>query len=335
MSAMPAVPDFRQRLSSPELRRLVEQFVRRRVPEVEVDDIVQTVFCDALASDRAPDDAEQLRKWLVGITRHKVADFHRRGGRRKHVPLPEQLEGEAAPHDARDLADWAEKQIDSPDNEQTLEWMAREGSGEKLAHIAADEKLPPAQVRQRVSRLRRLMKQRWGAEVAAVAAVGVLVLVAYYLLRTPEQPIAKPIEPDVVPSATVPPPVDPKLERAVELRAEAETACTDERWHECRDRLNEARRLDPAGERQPSVVQLRNDVAGALGPDDGTKQQVAPPTTVPSTTPAPRPTAAPPPTTAPVFSSKPPPPNPPVESQQTGKKRKTKSQVTSDFDKKK
>ncbi len=143
---MEAVPntdsnDLRAMLSSPELRSLVQRLVRRRVPEVDVEDVVQTVLCDAFASaktstegadDSGPalDDEEQLRKWVVGITRHKVADFHRRGSRAKHVELPEQLEGEPPPHSAREWARWAEKQADGDaDAERALDWMAREGGG--------------------------------------------------------------------------------------------------------------------------------------------------------------------------------------------------------------
>ncbi len=84
--------DPKTMIASPEVRRLVEGVVRRRVPEMEVDDVVQTVLCDALASDNVPDDEEQLRKWIVGITRHKVADFHRKGSKAKHVELPETVE---------------------------------------------------------------------------------------------------------------------------------------------------------------------------------------------------------------------------------------------------
>ena len=86
--------DPKDLIASPEVRRLVEGMVRRRVPESEVEDVVQTVLVDALASDSMPDDEEQLRKWIAGITRHKVADFHRKGGRVQHVELPDAVEGE-------------------------------------------------------------------------------------------------------------------------------------------------------------------------------------------------------------------------------------------------
>lgn len=255
-----------QRLSSPELRELVERFVRRRVPELEVEDLVQTVLLDALASKTAPDGDEALRKWLVGITRHKVADFHRRGSRAKLVELPDQLEGDdaVAPHSAHEWADWAEKQTkDDPDAKRTLDWMARESVGEKLAHIAEQEQLPATQVRQRVSRMRRFMKRQWAAELAAVAAIVILAIVAWRLLRTPE-PVANP-QPDVVPDV-VPEPVSPRLERAKKLRAEATEACDGERWRDCLDKLDQAAELDPEGAKAAGVVELEKRAQDALAP---------------------------------------------------------------------
>ncbi len=253
-----------ERLSAPELHKLVERFVRRRVPELEVDDLVQTVLVHALASKTPPEGDEDLRKWLVGITRHKVADFHRRGGRANLVELPEQLEGDAvapnAAHTARELADWAEEQTQGDaDAQRTLNWMARESVGEKLAHIAEQEALPPAQVRQRVSRMRRFMKQQWAAELAAVAAVLIIVIVAWRWLREPA-PVANP-QPDVVPMPDVGPAPSnsalPNIMRARKLRVEAERACELEEWRDCLDKLNEAAGLDPEGAKDEDVSDLR------------------------------------------------------------------------------
>jgi len=244
-------------IASPEVRRLVEGLVRRRVPAMEVEDVVQTVLCDALASDSLPEDEEQLRRWIVGITRHKVADFHRKGGKAKQVELPETMEGEEAPLSAREWARWAEKQTEgNAEAKRTLDWMAREGGGEKLAHIAAEEKLPATQVRQRVSRLRRFMKQRWRAELAAVAAVVILALIAWRWLRD-DEPVAVP---EPVPERTP----EPKVQEAERMRAEAFEHCASDEWQPCLDDLDAAKALDPEGDEAAEVQRARERAAGAL-----------------------------------------------------------------------
>jgi DNA-directed RNA polymerase specialized sigma24 family protein len=188
---------------------MIEAIVRRRVPESDVDDVVQTVLCDALANAAPPEDETELRKWVVGIARHKVADFHRKGARARHVELDDEVADEPSAQSARDLARWADKQVvDNVEAQRTLEWMEREGEGEKLAHIAAEEKLPADQVRQRVSRLRRFMREKWAAELAAVAAVIATAIAVWWFHREPT-PIAKPVQPAPERAPQIAPP--PKL----------------------------------------------------------------------------------------------------------------------------
>jgi RNA polymerase sigma factor (sigma-70 family) len=250
-------------LASPELRRMLEQFVRRRVPGDDVEDLVQTVLCDALDAERIPRDRAELRKWLVGIARHKVADYHRRSGRERPSELGD-LEAEPPPVEERQMVEWAEQQAHSSrDARQTLEWMAREGEGEKLASIAAEAKIAPTQVRQRVSRMRRWMKERWLAELATAAAVLLLALVLWHWLRRPTTGPEN-IRPDEV--ASTKPPEPTPVERARALRAEAEQACQRSQWQPCLDRLDEARRLDPAGDSSPEVTGLRERAQQALVP---------------------------------------------------------------------
>lgn len=296
MQAVSRQPRVSARLADPELRLLIERVARRRLPEMEVDDLVQTVLCDALAAEHIPEDDEQLRKWLVGITRHKVADFHRRGSRAKHVELTEQ-HGVSEAHSAREWAQWADSQTaGDADAKRTLDWMARESGGEKLAHIAEEEQLPPAQVRQRVSRMRRWMQERWKAELAAVAIVAALALVAWMLLKG-DSPVADPVEPDPVPAPFVPPVVDPRLERAERVRADALSACEREAWSECVKGLDDAAELDPAGDTEDAVQRARRRAREALAPrkDDVEEklEKKAPPTPSTSAPQTPSPTTAP------------------------------------------
>jgi RNA polymerase sigma factor (sigma-70 family) len=252
----------RNPLGDPEIRKFLEEFVRRRVAPGDVDDVVQTILCDALAAERAPTEREELRKWLVGIARHKVADLHRKGTRERPVEAPEP-EVAPAPVEEREMARWAEEQaLSTKDGGKTLAWMAREGEGEKLETIAEEENLPPARVRQRVSRMRRWMKERWAAELAAVAMLALLAIAVWRWLRADETPEALP----EVPVPTVQPDVAPALERARVLRADALRRCEASEWQACLDGLDEAKRLDPAGDTAPEIGDARARAERALQP---------------------------------------------------------------------
>ena len=133
-------------------RRTLVGIVRKRVPECDVEDIVQATLAEAL-SPSAPREEQALQRWLIGVVRHKIADRHRQG-RRESFDLPE-LHVDAAPHSEEDLVRWAQRELPADgEPHRTLEWMLREGDGEKLESIAESEQVPAPRVRKRVSRLR-------------------------------------------------------------------------------------------------------------------------------------------------------------------------------------
>jgi DNA-directed RNA polymerase specialized sigma24 family protein len=274
----------------PDLRSALVAMVRKRVPESEVEDIVQQALAEAIESPHAPQDSESLRRWIFGVAKNKVVDYHRRAGR-ESFDLPD-VEGTPAPHVEADLLRWAEKNLpEGAENKKTLDWMLREGDGEKLESIAASEKLPPPRVRQRVSRLRRHFKENWQREVAMLAALGVIVsAIVVYVLHKPE--------PDVITHEVVDP-------RAEPMRRVALEKCAHGDFQPCVDGLDEARRLDPAGDARPEVQQARDAAANAL------KLQPAPlpsavPSALPTTTPpspAPSSDLAPAPAPSPVDSA--------------------------------
>ena len=277
-TAMPSETfDEKRLLAGPVMRRMLEDFVRRRVPSSDVDDVVQTVLVEALASPARPHEEQELRRWLVGIAKHKVVDHHRKRSRETATDLPDVPVG-PAPVEARSLAQWAEQQAGpSSDAQSTLEWMAREGEGEKLEAIAAEEKLPAARVRQRASRMRRWMKERWLAELAAAAALAIAAFVLWRIFRK-EEPITQPTPERPAPSVS---PDAPAPERARALRDRAFEACERSAWQECLDRLDEAKGLDPEGDSEPRAAAARAAATEAL------RTKAPAPTTDPTTTPAP------------------------------------------------
>jgi DNA-directed RNA polymerase specialized sigma24 family protein len=205
----PSMPTSDSRASAHELlagaalRGSVEAMVRRRVPPHEVDDIVQATLTEALASSHRPEDADALNRWVHGIARHKIVDFHRARGREAmHAgdAIDEAPDSDAAPHDAIDLMRWAEREMPQNDGAaRTLEWMMREGEGEKLESIAREAAVPAPQVRKRVERMRRHFRVRWAVQAAAIVAALALLVFAILLLRRREAPVARDLPP--IPSA--------------------------------------------------------------------------------------------------------------------------------------
>ncbi len=183
--------DRRARLAAPALRRDLTAVVRRRVRGDEADDVVQATFADVLSAAEVPDDAEEFRRFVFGVARNKVFDHFRRrqrddAGRDPRSEDAQELSEPELPLSARDLLRWAEGKLPDSESKHTLEWMLREGDGEKLEQIAREAQLPAPRVRQRVSRLRKLLRESWAAELL-LAGLGLLlfgfVALHYYAER--------------------------------------------------------------------------------------------------------------------------------------------------------
>ncbi len=79
-------------------------FVGRAVPAGDVRDVLHQVVREALDAPTPPTDRDEARRWLFGIARHKIADFHRLRRRTFAAVDPEQLASRPAPIEARSLA---------------------------------------------------------------------------------------------------------------------------------------------------------------------------------------------------------------------------------------
>lgn len=261
-------------LAQPGLRSALDRFVRARVPAVEADDVVQATITDALASATAPEDPGELLRWVHGVARHKIADYYRRSRREEPVE-PADVEATAAQPPAEEpheLLRWAENELPpGDDGKKTLQWMLREGDGEKLEAIAAEERVPAPRVRQRVSRLRRHFRSRWAAQLAAVAAVLAVIVLAVLWVRRAPAPVAPRPEPSLSPER-----------RGVELRRLALESCAAGDWTRCLEGLDAAKGLDPAGDQGESVTRARKAAQDALTPPPPTTAPVPPRAVKPS-----------------------------------------------------
>jgi DNA-directed RNA polymerase specialized sigma24 family protein len=250
-------------LGDPELRRSLVRVVRSRVPEREVEDIVQETLADAIVSRSAPRDPATLRHWLGGIARHKVIDFHRRACREELSAVPET--GATSPDDeTADLLRWAERSLPGGKSDrQTFSWLLREGEGEKLEAIAESEQLPAERVRQRVARLRRHLRDRWASEARALGALvglGALLGLVFLLLRS------APVE--VVREASRPLGRRPRPASAAgeTERARALELCLARQHRACLEGLDRAAQLDPDGDQSDRVKAARREAERALAP---------------------------------------------------------------------
>lgn len=257
-------PDARgRRLADPLLRREVEAVVKRRVRGHDADDVVQAALADVLSAARVPEDAEEFRRFVFGVTRNKVFDHFRRCAR--EVP-EEGIAERAAPEEplsARDILRWAEGELCDPDAEHTLHWMLREGDGEKLEQIAREANLPAPRVRQRVSRLRRFLRERWTAELMlGTLALALLTPLAVYYYRhwfPPVEVVDQPLDWDreELPSPEA---------RGRALRRATLDHCPRVEAQKCLDDLNRARDLDPIGDSAAEVTNARRAAESRITP---------------------------------------------------------------------
>lgn len=282
--AMPSLTDRGTLLAAPELRSGLVRFVRGRVPEPDVEDVVQATLADAFAAREAPGEAEELRRWVFGIAKNKIVDVHRRGGR--ELPkegVADEASAESAPLSARALLRWAEEELPEAEGARsTLEWMLREGDGEKLEHIAEEAQLPAPRVRQRVSRMRKYFRSRWAQQLAAAATLLVLGALLWAWLRSRVQPAPQEIAREVAPD-----------EQARELRRVALERCQAGDFTPCLEGLDRAKAIDPVGDEASAIQEARAAAARGLAPAPSPEPPRVPPPQPSATTP-PVPKPAPP-----------------------------------------
>jgi DNA-directed RNA polymerase specialized sigma24 family protein len=260
-------------LADPVLRENLERFVRRKLSGDEARDVVQSTIADALASESAPLEEENFRRFVFGIARNKVVDHYRQSRRETaDDTVGDFVHTGVDPVSARDLLRWAEEELPSSEDKSTLEWMLREADGDKLEHIAEEAKVPAPRVRQRVSRLRRYLRERWAAQLAAVSAVGVVLLVMFAWWKSHEK------VPEIAHEK-------PELEQGRKVRRDALERCQAQNYAECLAGLDRAKRLDPAGDARPEVQEARRIAGKALEPPPAPSSLLEP---TPTTTLAPK-----------------------------------------------
>jgi hypothetical protein len=143
----------------------------------------------------------------------------------------------------------------APSVEELLARATRTASERQAAAAAVPQKAPTSIIRMKTRARHGRPVWLFAAAVACLVAFGIVAaerqqVVAW--LRPPPAPIA--------PDDTRPPPVPP-AEQAAKLRDEALIDFIVGQHADSEQKLDRARALDPAGESEPRVQQLRNDLA--------------------------------------------------------------------------
>jgi DNA-directed RNA polymerase specialized sigma24 family protein len=139
------------------------------------------------------------------------------------------------------------------------------------AEIAAELGLSHQQVRDRV----RVLRATFGAKVTAVLGAGALGL--FLLLKGPTEPRYYALAPDTVFTEASP------EEESADLRDMARQSCQASSWDRCIELLDEAARLDPAGDQAPAIQAVRDRVAQER--NDELRQEEAKPHPAPTAPP--------------------------------------------------
>ncbi len=158
-------------VSDPNTQAALRAYARRRGLREEVDDVVQSALCAAVAAPNVPSDPEVLPRWVHGILRRKVADVFRQRRRWPGAELPELATAPRA-FEARELLQRIHGDVLEPKQRSALCWLLREHAGESLLEIARQEAVSPENLRQRICRLRRYLRAQYLVPLAVLVAFG-------------------------------------------------------------------------------------------------------------------------------------------------------------------
>ena len=272
--------DHAKRVADARLKKALDGWIRGRVPRADAPDMVQNVLAALLAHAHPPDTVDGLIALGRRMLQHDLIDHyrHRETVRGVEVCALDDQHAEtvapAAPAEAWDGFDVAKRarlvnalvargQLTDADVE-VLERADAEGYPALAAELGTTDQA----LRVRAHRKRALLRQGWARYAAYGSGLAVVVFLVVSFWDRPENVGA----PNPGPGPAHHEPAAP--ERAAALRAAASKACADSQWRDCLDRLDEARALDPAGDR--AVQNLRDEARAALQPRQAPSGEMPP-----------------------------------------------------------
>lgn len=260
--------DHVARATSEAIQTLIaNRLARAGLDESDAKDMKQEISLALVMMADPPADDEGCAKAAHDITSKKVAGFRRKGYRRgKYDVGPTDQADAHASDDAREqasgehaqrLATVREAIADGTITDRDAKILALKHEGRTDAEVAEELGIARQTVSNRVATVRKVMRDKWSKRVAAGALALFAALVVVFVLKRRDEEARNrlPPAPAPVPSAA---PQIPVALQAAELRRGALEDCASARWARCSERLEAARKLDPAGEVQPMVRALRH-----------------------------------------------------------------------------
>jgi DNA-directed RNA polymerase specialized sigma24 family protein len=251
---LPPLEERRAWLDDPVLSKDLAGFARSIVRHRSgADDVRQDALLIAwriMRDDRGPAEKAGMRPWTFGITKKVAANWLRKRQRDMDLTDVEKVPDLAA-EDDREVAaniikldqraalieDALEK---NPEHAENIRIAQEQQEGNlRIMDVAAARGITPEAMRKSISRSRLHVQTIVVAAMAAVAA--------WFLV--PRQPA-----PADGPSATL---TDAQL--AASARELGMRNCQAKQWKTCLAELDEAKKLDPAGDATPAILRARHD----------------------------------------------------------------------------
>ena len=270
----------------PETRQHLLDRAKKKVRRQDAENMVQSTFVRARTARSRPTSEETMAFWLDTLFDRTVADHYEALALQKRAEamfvhreaVPDTTDGTLG--DPRDIKPWiAREAAKHPKDLETLDLIRRKAN-EHLSYeaLAAELGTTPNAVKKRFARFGDKYAARHRRHLAIIGIVLGLLLVAtiaaaYFLLRSRAPRITP--EPPYTPPPTAPVRTDQDI--AKDLRDDAYGACAASRWDECRDKLDDAWRIDPAGDTSPRVLEARRAIK------EGTRRAAPPPSAKPPT----------------------------------------------------
>jgi hypothetical protein len=250
-----------------QLRRELLSFHHHHAPYGETEDALQDTYEAVLRSRHLPTELEKQRQYIFGIARFAARRPYRIAKRqppREDGANPDAIVAQAAPNDPEGGLMIQKIRASLPEKFLvTFTWLARHhGYGETIRSIADKERVDYHVVCKRITTLRRWII----AANIAVVVVGVL-LARHFLWGEP--PVAHQ-EPQTVSSAEPAGSAEmvARMKKAQALREQAFSDCAHFLHDTCLRGLDEAQKLDPAGDEDPMVQDWRKRATDALNNTD-------------------------------------------------------------------